>query len=69
MEKTIKVEGMSCQHCVRRVENALKEIDGITEVKVILEDNKAVIETTAQIEDKALVDAISDAGYTVTSIE
>lgn len=68
MEKTINIEGMSCGHCVRRVENALKEIDGITNIKVILEDNKAVVETTGQIEDKALVDAISEAGYTVTSI-
>ena len=68
MEKTIMIEGMSCEHCVRRVEKALKEIDGITEVKVILEDNKAVVETTGQVEDKDLVDAVSDAGYTVTSI-
>jgi copper ion binding protein len=68
MKKTINIEGMSCGHCVKRVENALKEIDGIKEVEVVLEENKAIIEFEGQIEDKTLIDAIDDAGYTVLSI-
>jgi Cu+-exporting ATPase len=68
MKKIIKIEGMSCEHCVKRVENALKEIDGIKEVQVILEENKAIIDFEGQIEDKTLIDAIDDAGYTVLSI-
>jgi copper ion binding protein len=68
MKKIINIEGMSCGHCVKRVENALKEIDGIKEVEVVLEENKAIIEFEGQIEDKTLIDAIDDAGYTVLSI-
>jgi copper ion binding protein len=68
MKKIINIEGMSCGHCVKRVENALKEIDGIKEVEVILEENKAIIEFNGQMEDKTLIDAIDDAGYTVVSI-
>ena len=30
---TIKIEGMSCKHCVKRVENALKE-NGAKKIKV-----------------------------------
>jgi len=68
MKKIINIEGMSCGHCVKRVENALKEIDGIKEVEVILEENKAIIDFVGQIEDKTLIDAIDEAGYTVVSI-
>lgn len=68
MKKIIKIEGMSCEHCIKRVENALEEIDGIKEVEVILEENKAIIEFDGQMEDKTLIDAIDDAGYTVVSI-
>ena len=30
--KTLKVDGMSCMHCVKKVENALKEVKGIKSV-------------------------------------
>jgi copper chaperone CopZ len=32
--KTLKIEGMSCGHCERRVKNALEEIDGVTVISV-----------------------------------
>lgn len=69
MKKIINIEGMSCGHCVKRVENALKEIDAIKAVEVILEENKAIIEFNGQMEDKTLIDAIDDAGYNVVSIQ
>lgn len=37
IEKTIKIEGMSCMHCVKKVEQALKSIAEIKSVKVDLE--------------------------------
>ncbi|MDA8307170.1 MAG: cation transporter, partial [Deltaproteobacteria bacterium] len=30
--KTVKVKGMSCQHCVKSVKKTLEEIDGIANV-------------------------------------
>lgn len=60
---TLKVAGMSCGHCVRAVEDALKGVSG---AKV---DGGGVQmgQATVQIEDSvavgALIDAISDAGY------
>jgi copper chaperone len=37
MEKSIiKVDGMSCQHCVMSVTNALKDQDGVSSVAVDL---------------------------------
>lgn len=36
-QKTLQVEGMSCQHCVKAVETGVGELNGVTEVQVKLE--------------------------------
>lgn len=65
-ETTIKIEGMSCGHCVARVEKALKGIEGVTDAKVDLGEKKADIEFDPSKADEAkLKEAIEDVGYTV----
>ena len=44
MIKTLKVEGMSCNHCVMHVTNALKELDGVNEANVSLDKGVAVVD-------------------------
>ena len=39
--RTIKVKGMSCQHCVASVTKALANIEGITDIKINLEKGEA----------------------------
>lgn len=68
MKKEIKIEGMSCGHCVKRVENALKDLEGVVQVAVNLEENKAVVELSQDIPDAVLREAVDDAGYDVVSI-
>ena len=36
MRKTLKIEGMMCQHCVARVTKALQEVEGVESVEVDL---------------------------------
>ena len=67
MKKTIKIEGMMCQHCVKAATKALEGVVGVTAVTVSLEDKQAVVEGTAT--DEALTAAIVDAGYEVKGIE
>ena len=67
MKKTIKIEGMMCQHCVKAATKALESVAGVTAVTVSLEDKQAVVEGTAT--DEALTAAIVDAGYEVKGIE
>lgn len=69
MKKEFLLEGMSCGHCVKRVENALDELIGVVQVTVILEENKAIIELNQEISDSVLRDAIDEAGYDVVSIK
>lgn len=68
MKKEIMIEGMSCNHCKMRVEKTLLGLEGITKAEVNLEEKKAVIELTADIENQVIIDAIDDAGYDVKDI-
>ncbi|GAA0077232.1 heavy-metal-associated domain-containing protein [Clostridium weizhouense] len=67
MKKKILIEGMSCNHCVGHVKNALEGLDGVTSVEVSLQDKYALVETT--VSDQVLKDAIEDEGYDVVGIE
>jgi copper ion binding protein len=68
MKRIIKIEGMSCQHCVNHVKSALEEIEGISNVFVNLDTNSASVDFEGHIEYKVLEDAISEVGYKVISI-
>ncbi len=67
MTKTISIEGMMCNHCVMRVEKALKGLSGVEEVTVMLADKKAIV--VGEVDDEAIISAVSDAGYSVTDIK
>ena len=40
---TLQIEGMSCQHCVQTVTEALKSLAGVKSVKVDLSQDQAVV--------------------------
>lgn len=67
MAKTIELDvtGMTCDHCVRSVTNALKDVPGVADAVVSLEDNKATV--TADVVDIAkLIEAVEEEGYAAT---
>lgn len=68
MEKTIKVEGMMCMHCVAHVKKALEELPGVT-AEVDLDGGKAVVRAEKLPEDAVLTGAVTEAGYKVVGIE
>lgn len=69
MKKELLIEGMSCGHCVMHVGNALKELDGVEDAIVSLEDKKATVTLKKDISDDVLKDAVEDAGYDVKDIK
>ncbi len=69
MIKKILIEGMSCQHCVNHVKNALEELDGVKSAKVSLENKSAEIELNHDVDDEKIKAAIDEVGYEVTSIQ
>lgn len=67
MVKTLDIEGMMCAHCQAHVQKALEGVDGVTQVVVSLEENKATVTADAEIEDQKLIDAVTESGYKVLS--
>jgi len=68
MKKTLKIEGMMCQHCVAHVTKALQGVNGVTSVEVNLKKKTAVVELGEAVENETLTAAIVDAGYEVKKI-
>ncbi|MBQ8229566.1 MAG: heavy metal translocating P-type ATPase [Clostridia bacterium] len=68
MKKTLKIEGMMCQHCVAHVTKALQGVAGVTAVEVNLKKKTAVIELVEEVKDETLTAAITEAGYEVKKI-
>jgi copper chaperone len=65
-QKTLKVEGMSCDHCVKAVTNALSGMSGVADVVVSLKDKTASFKfdpALASIED--IAKAITEEGFEV----
>ena len=67
--KTILIEGMSCNHCKMTVEKVLKNLDGVDDVEVSLEDKKAVIKTNKDVSDEEIRKVIEEEGYEVKDIK
>ncbi|PKM93700.1 MAG: heavy metal transport/detoxification protein [Firmicutes bacterium HGW-Firmicutes-1] len=68
MKKQINIKGMSCTHCIKHVENALEQLEGVSNVSVDLENNSAIVELHNDIPDNQLEEAIEEAGYNAVSI-
>jgi len=62
----LKITGMTCASCVKRVEDALRGVKGVTEANVNLANEKASVTydpSLASVED--MIRAVKDAGYGV----
>jgi P-type Cu+ transporter len=67
MEKRLCVEGMTCQHCVKRVTKIIEKAPGISVVQVSLENKEASFTcdpAVACVND--IVKAINDFGFTAS---
>ena len=67
MRKLLKIEGMSCGHCVMHVQSALEDVPGVKSAKVDLLERSAMVDGE-NLNDQALRAAVADAGYKVSSI-
>ena len=59
----INVSGMTCHHCAANVENAVNSVDGVTRVKVNLEENNVEVDGSYNRND--IVKAVEKIGYKV----
>ncbi len=64
-EIELKIQGMTCQHCVRTVTNALSSVGGVSKVEVSLEEGKARVELDEDVPLDELKKAVEEWGYRV----
>jgi copper chaperone len=65
-ETKLRIEGMSCNHCVGRVENALTSVEGVESAKVSLEDKQALVKyDSSKASMEKFKEAVDEAGYKV----
>lgn len=69
MEKTLKIGGMSCEHCVKHVKEALEGVSGVRSAEVNLKKKTAVVTLETDVENDALIAAVTEAGYEVKSVK
>ncbi|KTF03532.1 heavy metal transporter [Trueperella bernardiae] len=72
MSTTVKVNGMTCNHCVAHVTEELMELPGVDAVDVTLDPkgtSEVRVTTSAEVSDEALRGAVDEAGnYSVVEI-
>ena len=69
MTKTLKVEGMMCEHCEARVKKALEAVNGVESAVADHNANTAVVTLSADVADDVLRKAVEDQDYKVLGIE
>ncbi|MHB8773216.1 MAG: heavy-metal-associated domain-containing protein [Syntrophales bacterium] len=62
---TIKIRGMSCQHCVMAVTKALSGIEGVTDVRVDLAAGEATFTEEKPVDRNLIRERIAKAGFDV----
>jgi len=63
-ECELKLEGMDCPSCAMNVENAVKKLDGISDISVNFITRKAAIKyDSSRINTSQIIGAIENAGY------
>jgi copper chaperone len=65
MTNTVKIKGMSCNHCVNAVAKAMKEIQGVSNVNVDLDGGQATFDHDGSVDMQYVHEIIEKAGYEV----
>lgn len=68
MKTQLKIEGMSCGHCVAGVTRALQSVNGVEGASVTLQPGLAIVEHGSAVTAEALVAAVEDEGYTAQAL-
>ena len=64
-EIELKILGMTCEHCVRIVKNALYSVEGVSEVEVSLHEKSARVKAEDHVSFESLRSAVESWGYKV----
>ncbi len=63
---TMKIDGMSCGHCVSAVDKALKKLDGVS-VENIGIGSATISYDPSAVSEQRIAEAVADEGYSVVA--
>ncbi|MGH8491202.1 MAG: cation transporter, partial [Gammaproteobacteria bacterium] len=61
--QTLRITGMTCDHCARSIEEALAGMAGVLETLVSYDEGTARIKTEAGVDSAKLIDAVQGKGF------
>lgn len=64
-QQTLQIQGMSCGHCVRAVDSALRDVPNITVTSVTMGEAVVQFDPTT-VTPQTVLDALDEEGYTAT---
>lgn len=67
MVKKIMIEGMTCMNCVKHVENALLDLEGVKSVSVNLQEKYAIVD--GDVSELRIREVLEEEGYSVLEIK
>lgn len=68
-KKVINVEGMSCEHCVVKIQKALEQLIDVIKVKVDLKEKRVFVYYQNDLDSILLQKTIEELGYIVTGVK
>jgi copper chaperone CopZ len=64
-KQIVKIDGMHCEHCAKRVEECLSSIPEVKKVKVNLNKKEAAITASQEIDLKAIKESLKETDFKV----
>ena len=68
-KKIINIEGMTCKHCSKKIEDALENLVDVSNTKIELNKKRAVVTYDNTIDEILLQETIEKLGFNVTGIK
>lgn len=68
-KKILIVEGMHCNHCAATVEKALKELEGLSKVKVHLDKKEVEVISTTPITEESIKKVFANLDFELKEIK
>lgn len=68
-KKYLEIEGMHCEHCEKKVHDALMKIENVKKVKVSAKKKNAIIISKEEISNEEIEKAFKDLDFELKSIK
>ena len=69
LEKVMKIEGMMCPHCQKRVKKTLEALPQVEEAEVSWQEGTAIVRLNKKLDVQVLIKAVEDQEYKVVSVD